>query len=346
MRLPTLIAIAMTLTLTQAPLTKADSQNSQLACGTLDPSMTDHYEKSVSYLWSQVPEFDAPLFKASFNSLRCLERVAKAQEPNAMAWMGAMYLQGAGVKPDRKRGEMLLGDAAKLGSPFASFALAVFHDEGVLLRRDSAASMRHMLEAAAGDHPHALWAVGEAYLNGQGVEQDKEKGLKYLEAAVASGQPLAPLSLSDVYLRGQQGVEVDYAKALLLLSTAAQKGDRRIRSQLYRAQDFVTKQQFDYLDAESPADQFWDAAENKRIEVLKFMIELGVAPDERKGRLGTTVLHLAASKDLVDVVTLLLAEGADPILEDYKGETPIDYALKFEAKKSEELLRNARRTSK
>uniref|UniRef100_A0A7C1CC40 Ankyrin repeat domain-containing protein n=1 Tax=Thermofilum adornatum TaxID=1365176 RepID=A0A7C1CC40_9CREN len=73
------------------------------------------------------------------------------------------------------------------------------------------------------------------------------------------------------------------------------------------------------------------------IEKVKKLIMLG-ADVNTKTKYGDTPLHIAASKDHVDIFELLLNAGADPTIRNVQGLTPIDVACRNHNSKIIELI--------
>ena len=68
------------------------------------------------------------------------------------------------------------------------------------------------------------------------------------------------------------------------------------------------------------------ASENGQEEVVKKLIQAGGDVNEQEGEYGWTPLHRASLYGHVEVITALLAAGADKTIEDEDGDTPHDVA--------------------
>jgi ankyrin repeat protein len=61
------------------------------------------------------------------------------------------------------------------------------------------------------------------------------------------------------------------------------------------------------------------------VEIVRVLLENGANPNA-KNNIGRTPLHGAASLGHVDVVRVLLERGVDPWIADNGGRIPLDYA--------------------
>lgn len=68
-----------------------------------------------------------------------------------------------------------------------------------------------------------------------------------------------------------------------------------------------------------------EAAANGHRELVEFLLQNGAKIDTGTSYSGATALHLAALHGHPEVVTLLMAMGADPKSTDDEGATPFDY---------------------
>jgi len=64
----------------------------------------------------------------------------------------------------------------------------------------------------------------------------------------------------------------------------------------------------------------------ENIQEVSRLLESGVNPDEKKGRLRRTPLHWAVDYCNKEIVVLLLEYEADPSIEDLLGKTALDLA--------------------
>jgi ankyrin repeat protein len=63
-----------------------------------------------------------------------------------------------------------------------------------------------------------------------------------------------------------------------------------------------------------------------RLEVVRYLLEVGARHDLRESFSGLTPLHWAASHGNIDTIRALLEAGSDPTIEDKFGRLPVDLA--------------------
>ena len=80
-----------------------------------------------------------------------------------------------------------------------------------------------------------------------------------------------------------------------------------------------------------------EAVKSRYINDVARLLESGVNPDEKKGRLRRTPLHWAVDYCNKEIVVLLLEYEADPSIEDLLGKTALDLA-RLAGEKGKELI--------
>jgi len=81
-----------------------------------------------------------------------------------------------------------------------------------------------------------------------------------------------------------------------------------------------------------------EAVERNRIDLVKLFIERGLDPSETSRKSGMTALMLAACFDYIDMMELLLEQGADLYAVDESGMGAFDYARKLGRKRAQKWL--------
>ena len=82
---------------------------------------------------------------------------------------------------------------------------------------------------------------------------------------------------------------------------------------------------------------YYTSAIHARAEVVKMLLDAGTDPNSQDTYFGQAPLHNVVCRDEgVKIGKLLLEYGADPLLTDVDGETPLDYAK--ELSKDQDLI--------
>jgi len=134
------------------------------------------------------------------NALQELQASAKSGDVQAEYWVGHMYEQGLGTKPD------------------------------------AAQAVTWWTKAAEGGSVDAKRALGVLYLQGKGVFQDFVKARTWLEAAANEGDPMAQRELGTIYAEGL-GIKKDKIWAYVWYDFAARGYDRvavKLRDELLK----------------------------------------------------------------------------------------------------------------
>jgi len=105
----------------------------------------------------------------------------------AAYYVGLMYLEGKGVRPDTRVGIVWLTRAAERGHVAAQFRLAVAYD-GSGTRQDYQLAAQWMLAAAEGGHADAQYYLGQYYRDGKGVVQSDQRAYEWIHRSVEYGR--------------------------------------------------------------------------------------------------------------------------------------------------------------
>ena len=139
------------------------------------------------------------------------------------------YATGKGVARDDYKAAILYSGAAQGGDPIAKFTLGVWCNtgrhatdkEGNIGQPDREKGFSLQLDAANMGHPLAAFNVGCAYLSGeQGVKVNYDKAVEYFQIAVDKKMPAAMVNLGKMYQQGL-GVNQDILKARNIYSLGA-----------------------------------------------------------------------------------------------------------------------------
>ncbi len=138
-----------------------------------------------------------------------LERLAEADNAEAIYYLGMAYQTGTGVPEDHAKALDAFRRAAALGDPLASYKLGCYYDgQGAgLVEPDAKLALQYKLVAATAGYALAQQDVGVLYAR----SGDVSNGLGWLERSAAQGWSGGLMTLASVY-NGAAGVKADAAK--------------------------------------------------------------------------------------------------------------------------------------
>ena len=116
-------------------------------------------------------------------SLAALQKLVDEENPDALAALGQVLLEGKLLTEDLTRAIALLEHGAKAGSGDAAFQLADLYSKGLRVPRDDAKAFAFMLQAARGGVRTAIYNLGALYANGTGTKADYTESLAWLIVA-------------------------------------------------------------------------------------------------------------------------------------------------------------------
>jgi TPR repeat protein len=138
--------------------------------------------------------------------------------------LGLLYLNGQGVRLDRKHAITLLLKAAGNGNAESSLILGDCYRQGLGVAKDSRQAVVWYLQAATENNADAQFTLSVCYKDGNGVQEDLENSTKWLKTAAENGHVDAMSSLGQRFRDGTLGCELDSARAVFWFAAAAEKG--------------------------------------------------------------------------------------------------------------------------
>jgi ankyrin repeat protein len=84
------------------------------------------------------------------------------------------------------------------------------------------------------------------------------------------------------------------------------------------------------------------AVKDGRENVIRALLDVGITANARDPRAGLAALHLAVQRSHVNIVKMLLENGADPNLQSSRGETALHFAARQSREDAVRLLLNAK----
>jgi TPR repeat protein len=154
-------------------------------------------------------------------------RAAQDENPEAMGYLGIMYLQGQGTARWPESGILWLRQAAAAHDPRGMNALGVAYERGDGVDQ-SYRWARHWYLAAAQEkaYPRAMLNLGNLYRQGLGVQQSDEQALSWYQKAAHAGLPDAMVDAGMMYEHGW-GTPRDEEAAVRWYRRAAEAGSER-----------------------------------------------------------------------------------------------------------------------
>lgn len=151
------------------------------------------------------------------------EALATADDPRAMAMLGALFQKGLGTPVDLKAAKDWFQKAADKNHPGAQFSLAMMLLDNSLGENDPEAAASLLENAANGGNVQAQYNLGLVYAGRYGTAPDWKKAAEWFRKAGDQNYAEAQYNLGLLFLDGN-GVEKDQVAAADWLSRAAVKG--------------------------------------------------------------------------------------------------------------------------
>lgn len=152
------------------------------------------------------------------------QKLAEADDAQAMNNLGVLYDQGQGVEPDTGRALHWFARSAKAGHPSGMSNYGRMLEQGRGMPANPAEAARWFDLAARQGQPEAQYNLGLLYERGRGVQRDSKAAAAWYSRAAAQQQTEALARLGHFYRVGQ-GVEKNPSRAALLLYAAAMNGE-------------------------------------------------------------------------------------------------------------------------
>ena len=145
------------------------------------------------------------------------------KNPEALYYMGQMYMNGQGVERDGTKAMKYFEEAHALGHTQAQTALArlVFYDDTI--ENNKEIGLEYLKEAAYNGDAEALYELGEIYQNGNGVDKEYTYAFGYYLMAAMKGDKKAQHRLAFSYLDGR-GTTQDFESGIKWLARSANQG--------------------------------------------------------------------------------------------------------------------------
>lgn len=148
---------------------------------------------------------------------------AENGNPEAQAWLGAMYANGDGVEVDDKKALTWYVKAAEQGYPMAQSNAGAMYYMGQGTEKNIDQAIKWLSAAAENNDVNGLFNLAVIYTNGEDIEENPEYAAKLYRRAAEQGHYPSQSRLGFMYANGQ-GIEKDRVQAYLWLTLASQHG--------------------------------------------------------------------------------------------------------------------------
>lgn len=166
-------------------------------------------------------------------ALPIFQRAAAARNPEAMGFLGIMYLRGQGTPKKAKEAIELLRDAGGERDVQAMKALAAAYQSGDGVNPSFRWTLYWYKLAAEHGDTEAMREIGNIYRDGRGVARDSGQALEWYRKAVRTGSADAMVDVGRMFEHGA-GAPRDAETAHRCYRTAAEAGSARAMFEMGR----------------------------------------------------------------------------------------------------------------
>lgn len=145
-------------------------------------------------------------------NLAALQSAAERGQPDALAGLGQILLDGKLLDEDSRRAATLLERGAQAGSADAAHLLAELYTKGTRLDRDDAKAFTYTLQAARGGVRTSIFNLGALYANGRGTATNYPEALAWLIVAKHYNLDAGSLARIRDYLSKTAPAEIPLAE--------------------------------------------------------------------------------------------------------------------------------------
>ncbi len=132
-------------------------------------------------------------------SEKLLKKAVSQNHSIAQFGLGAIYLEGKGIKKNIKKGIELLQQSANNGYIEAQYYLGIYYNSGVFVEKNIKKSVEYYQKAADQGHLFSMIKLGKYYIEGKIIDKDEEKGIILYKKAVSKGSLFAIQLLGDFF---------------------------------------------------------------------------------------------------------------------------------------------------
>ena len=171
--------------------------------------------------------------RESGSSLYLLERQARAENSDAMLYLGQLLLRPECSEEQRQSGVMWIEKAAELDNSQALYVLGMLIMAYAAQDADVSMAVIYLKRAAAKEHADAAAFLGAYLLSTSKSLDTRDEAFFWLGQAASNGSVVAALTAEQVYAKGMHGVVQDQCAAELWYEAAflVQYPDKRYAPQ-------------------------------------------------------------------------------------------------------------------
>lgn len=168
----------------------------------------------------------APSVKTMATALSAIRQSASMGNPDAMEYLGELYLYGNGyVAADYDSALLFHLQLADSGRAEAFYKLGITYERGLGVAADIEQAFNYYQQAAEMGHDLALCSVGDFYRNGRNIRPNGAKAMAcYEKAAAGSRHPEMGTYMIGVCFVEGCGVKVNKTKAVRYFRQAVDRG--------------------------------------------------------------------------------------------------------------------------
>jgi hypothetical protein len=175
----------------------------------------DRFRRQVARAYAGEYDFEA--------GLPWIEPLAEKNDPGALAGMGRIYAEGAGVPQSYEKSFEYFKRSAELGYIGAAHEVGKAYRDGRGVRRDYQQGAYWIEQAADWGFVWGQLNMAKNYLNGLGVRQDDGAAVAWFQKAIEQGNGWGMIMLGQLYLDGR-GVPQSVDRAMALFQQASDVG--------------------------------------------------------------------------------------------------------------------------
>ena len=191
---------------------------------------------SLAACAATLPERDAESLalqaeKGDVQAGETLEKHAKAGDPVAQRFMGAMYSSRARRAAQRRVRDRVVQEGREQGDLLSMHDLAVIYARAPGKLRNTGEALKWFRAAAEKGYARSQANLAYMLIEGDGTAQDLPQAKSWLDKAVAQHEPFGEFLLGKLYRDGR-GVDKDTARGARLIGLAADAGLREAQFEL------------------------------------------------------------------------------------------------------------------